>query len=358
MSDYTVESVPLGYAPVPPQLVMWQDEDGKPLSGTEIRFWSLLAMHRDLLTARTTAGTVRISEMLGVDRTTAQRAANRLKEAGFLLHEPRRRDPETGEYTPATWTLAINRKPLRYGVIEDAAEPSLEAEGGADADAHHHDASAHNSMMQTRTSHDAHHDAHHDASAHNPNIKKNNEVGKEDNAKAGGSTPPPSDEPLGWHFEEYLRDALQGADVPLTRSKARRYTGEANKLLKEGVEPLELYEACDRVITEWQRVRLSLDDALRDLRNGNQANGKKPKESPAESATDPKVVDYVFANTRNDSIRTREHELRLAMSKHDFASGSAPPWPVEKMLGGADNERWSVLNSLQTLCRRAAREVA
>lgn len=95
-----------------------------------------------------------------------------------------------------------------------------------------------------------------------------------------------AEEVHGWHFEEYLRDALKGSDIPLTRSKARRYTGEANKLLKEGVSSLELYEACDRVISEWQRVRLSLDDALRDLRNDSQSQGKKPASNNASKSKD------------------------------------------------------------------------
>lgn len=94
-------------------------------------------------------------------------------------------------------------------------------------------------------------------------------------AKAGGSPPPP-DHPQGWHFEEYLRDELANADPKLTRSKARRYTGQANKLLKAGVPPEEIYEACDRVVSEWERVRLDLDDARRDLLNGRQSNGNRP----------------------------------------------------------------------------------
>jgi hypothetical protein len=171
MSEYSVTDVPLGYAPVPPQLIMWRDREGKPLTGTEIRVWTMLALHRDLMTQKTSAGVLRMSKMLDVDRTTIQRAVNRLMKAGFLLHQPRRRDPETGEFRPATFTLAINKKPLRYGVVDHDA---------------HHDASAHTTMMQTRTSHDAHHDAHHDASVHTKREYKEEE---RDTLSEGGQAP-------------------------------------------------------------------------------------------------------------------------------------------------------------------------
>lgn len=99
-------------------------------------------------------------------------------------------------------------------------------------------------------------------------------------AKAGESgSPPPEDDFQGWHIEEYLRDELSTKDVALTRARGRRYTGEANKLRKEGVDSLELYEAADRVIERWEAVELTLDKALRDVRNGKQTNGKQPPQS-------------------------------------------------------------------------------
>lgn len=175
-------------------------------------------------------------------------------------------------------------------------------------------------------------------------------------AKAGGSPPPPEN-PQGWHFEEYLRDELANADPELTRSKARRYTGQANKLLKAGVPPEEIYEACDRVVSEWERVRLDLDDARRDLLNGTQSNGRKPGKLSegrrSAKGTPPEVIEYIFANTRNDTIKSRAADLRRVMELFDFSTGESPPYPIEKQLGGSDNERWAVLNGLQTLCRRA-----
>lgn len=192
--------------------------------------------------------------------------------------------------------------------------------------------------------------------------------------EAGGEPPPPgtpseardektdSEDFEGWHVEEYLRDELADSDVPLTRSKARRYTGEANKLRREGVEPLEIYEAADRVISEWERVRLSLDDALRDLRGGKQANGKSPPSATGSSddasATPPEVIEYIFANAKTESIHNNESAIRRALQKHDFTSSEERPWPVMKMLGGSENERWQVQDALEALCRRAAREVA
>jgi DNA-binding MarR family transcriptional regulator len=321
MADYTVNDVPLGFAPVPPELVMWTDEKGKSLTGTEIRVWTMLAMHRDLMTQKTSAGVVRISEMLSVDRTTIQRAVNRLMGAGFLLHKPRSRDPETGEFRPAEFTLALDGKPLRFGVI-------------------HHDASAH--------SHDAHHDAHHDASAH---TKRDIErEGKEKDAKAGELSPATDSEDFqGWHVEEYLRETLAEKDIPLTRARGRRYTGEANKLRKEGVSPLEIYEAAGRVVSEWERVELRLDAALRDLRNGKQANGRSPQPQGAASAGSP--LEAIAAVERHPHLSRYAGVLR----KFDFTSGEDPPWNIENQLGGTPDERWRNLDRIRSVVGRVER---
>lgn len=191
MSDYTVADVPLGYAPVPPELVMYQDEQGKALGGTEIRLWSMLAMHRNMKTQRTKAGTVRMADMLGVDRTTAQRAANKLIRAGFLIHKPRQRDRETGEFTPAEFVLAVGGKPMGVGIFTYEEEDGASAHTG-DAG---HDASAHQPTRHPRTSHEAHHDASHDASAqpkppiNAPAERTEKEDGKEEFSPRGASAP-------------------------------------------------------------------------------------------------------------------------------------------------------------------------
>ena len=198
--------------------------------------------------------------------------------------------------------------------------------------------------------------SHLEASRRDTSITESPESHSENNAKAGGSEPPAPEEKVeGWEYAEMMRHALKGATVPFTRSRERRYVREFNEAMRKGITPTECDEAMDRIVSEWDRVQLTVEKALRDVQNGKQTNGVRPESVRPESATDPALVDYVFANTRNGSIRSREAELRLAMARHDFASGSAPPWPVEKMLGGTENERWSVLTSLQTLCRRAQR---
>ncbi len=238
MTDYTVSDVPLGFAPIPPQLVMWTDKDGKPLNGTELRVWSMLAMHRDLMTQKTSAGVVRMSDMLGVDRTTIQRAVNRLMQAGFLLHKPRSRDRETGEFRPAVFTLAVDHKPLKYGVI-------------------HHDASVH--------SHDAHHDAHHDAELHTKRDSKENEREEPLTGDASEAAPTPG------QFVGYLREELDGADVPLLRNREERYAGEFNKLIKKSMGEDVLYKVCDRIVERWRgddHKKLMAEQALEDVVNG------------------------------------------------------------------------------------------
>lgn len=82
-------------------------------------------------------------------------------------------------------------------------------------------------------------------------------------------------------------------------------------------------------------------------------SGSSRTEAPATSQS---IIDYVFANTRTESIRNSESSIRRAMAKHDFTRPEEPVFPVMKMLGGSDNERWQVRDALESLCRRAVRE--
>ena len=80
MSHFTVEDIPLGYAPVPPEMLLHRPK----LKDADVRVWCAFAMHRNLKTGRTSAGVVRIAEILDVDRSTVTRAIARLIEAGFF----------------------------------------------------------------------------------------------------------------------------------------------------------------------------------------------------------------------------------------------------------------------------------
>lgn len=299
--DYTVRDVPLGFAPIPPELVMWTDKGGKPLTGTEIRVWSMLSMHRDLMTQKTTAGVVRMSKMLNVDRTTIQRAVNRLVEAGFLLHRKRRRDPESGTFTPAEFTLAIGGKPMRLGLVTTDEIADEEPDN-------HHDASAH--------SHDAHHDAHHDASAHTKRELK--ESGKESSPE-GTDKPVTADE-----FVSYLAEELDTADVPYAAGWRGRHGKQFKECIGKDVPTETLYKACDRIAERWNDERhhkLTVEHALGDVLNGgspkhteklSQGAGRSGTSTPQE------IIEYVFANTRNPVIKSGEERIRSAMAAFDF----------------------------------------
>lgn len=337
--EYTVNDVPLGFAPVPPQLVMWKDKQGKPLNGTEIRVWSMLAMHRDLLTQNTSAGVLRMSKMLDVDRTTIQRAVNRLVQAGFLLHKRRSRDRETGVYTPAEFTLAVGGKPLKFGVVE----ASEEAEN-------HHDATTH--------SHDAHHDAHHDAELH---TKRDSKEKERDLTPTGGD-----DAPTPGQFCQYLRGELDGADVPLLKGREDRYGKDFKKHINKGLSEDLLYKAADRIAERWLDLdgnghrKLTVEQALEDVVNGrpprHAESGGKPDGNP--NGTPPEIIEYIFANTRNDVIRSGEARFRRILARFDFSTGESPPFPILAEMGGSDTERWQVFDSIQSLVRRAKREAA
>ena len=99
---------------------------------------------------------------------------------------------------------------------------------------------------------------------------------KENAPKGAAASRPPDEDFEGWQIEEYIRTELERLDRPYTRPVIRRYTRQANSLFKRGADPEEIYEAADRVVSEWERVRLTLDDALRDVQNGSQTNGTRP----------------------------------------------------------------------------------
>lgn len=106
MSRFTVEDIPLGYAPVPPEMLLYRPK----LKDADVRVWCAFAMHRNLKTGRTSAGVVRIAEILDVDRSTVTRAIARLIETGFLLRRRQNgRKNRASSQTPSTPLLsAVN----------------------------------------------------------------------------------------------------------------------------------------------------------------------------------------------------------------------------------------------------------
>lgn len=113
MSRFTVEDIPLGYAPVPPEMLLYQPK----LKDADVRVWCAFAMHRNLKTGRTSAGVVRIAEILDVDRSTVTRAIARLIEAGFLLRRRQRREEESGKFSDAEYTLAVGGEPVQLALV-------------------------------------------------------------------------------------------------------------------------------------------------------------------------------------------------------------------------------------------------
>ena len=139
MSGYTVEDIPLGYAPVPPEMLLHRPK----LKDADVRVWCAFAMHRNLKTGKTSAGVVRIAEILDVDRSTVTRAIARLIGAGFLIRRYQGRDEESGKFSDAEYTLAIGGKPVQLALVhrrtadeDEASDRGASARhGGADRDA-------------------------------------------------------------------------------------------------------------------------------------------------------------------------------------------------------------------------------
>ena len=113
MSTFTVEDIPLGYAPVPPEMLLYRPK----LKDADVRVWCAFALHRNLKTGRTSAGVVRIAEILDVDRSTVTRAIARLIEAGFLLRRQQRREEESGKFSDAEYTLAVGGESVQLALV-------------------------------------------------------------------------------------------------------------------------------------------------------------------------------------------------------------------------------------------------
>lgn len=113
MSRFTVEDIPLGYAPVPPEMLLHRPK----LKDADVRVWCAFAMHRNLKTGKTSAGVVRIAEILDVDRSTVTRAIARLIGSGFLIREHQKREEESGKFSDAEYTLAVDGKPVQLALV-------------------------------------------------------------------------------------------------------------------------------------------------------------------------------------------------------------------------------------------------
>ncbi len=82
-------------------------------------------------------------------------------------------------------------------------------------------------------------------------------------------------------FVGYLREELDGADVPLLRNREDRYAGAINRLIKKGIASDVLYKACDRIVERWkddEHRKLTAEQALEDV-----VNGKAPAHSNGHS---------------------------------------------------------------------------
>lgn len=192
-------------------------------------------------------------------------------------------------------------------------------------------------------------------------------------------SPEPSLEPSGNHpipvgaetssapadeYIAFIAEELAGSDVPYTGGWRGRHGKQFKEHILKGVPEASLYKSCDRIIERWTggeqgeaHAKLAVEQALGDVLNGRPPGHATSKLAAVDSGTPPDVIEYIFANTRNESIKRGESRIRDALERFDFTAGESPPYPVQKKLGNDDNEAWAVLSSLQSLIRQS-RKVA
>lgn len=252
MGRYTVEDIPLGYAPVPPEMLLHRPK----LKDADVRVWCALAMHRSLKTGKTSAGVIRVAGILGVDRSTVTRAIARLIEAGFLLRKRQKRDQESGKFADAEYVLAVAGKPVQLALVH---RRTGEEDGTGDRDA---------SLRHG----DGHRDAHRGASAHTE--RRGKEDGKDPtDVGARGKPLHRADTYVGKVSSEC---ALLG--VPLDAAERRNLGRYAKGLIEShGAGAADLLRFCSRYATRRaENLKIRPSQAWADISGGTGANDGAP----------------------------------------------------------------------------------
>lgn len=113
-------------------------------------------------------------------------------------------------------------------------------------------------------------------------------------------------------FVGYLREELDGSDVPLLRNREDRYAAEFKRLMKKGVGADLIYKAADRIVERWcgdDHRKLTAEQALEDV-----VNGKPPVHASQSSrgfAADGSIYSDPEQRRRNEERRKAGYEWLL-----------------------------------------------
>jgi hypothetical protein len=153
-------------------------------------------------------------------------------------------------------------------------------------------------------------------------------------------------------FCQYLREELDGADVPLLRGREDRYGGDFKKHIAKGVTADLLYRACDRIVERWtgdEHRKLTVEQALADVVNGKAPRHADPDASA--SATPERGV-------RSVAQRVDLRRYVPLLEKWDFTRPEDPPWTIRQDLGGTDDERQRNLTRIRSLVGQQKHELS
>lgn len=243
-----VESVPLGYAPVPPEMLAYRKEDGSRLSTLAVFAWCALAMHRSIETGQAFPSNKTLAGILGTDQRSVKRAIAELVKAGFLLRSEQERNGETGRYSLTVYTIAVEGEPVVVGLKKKSET------GG--------------------------HRRHPDRGASSPRPGGIVGNGKEDSKKeeysrrdADASSDEEKQEPSAFEFMGQYADLLNDA-MSLSGRERGKLAKALQKQLDAGDNPKKLRTALCRMVTRRQEgYRLELEDVLNDVSD----NSRKPQ---------------------------------------------------------------------------------
>lgn len=206
-----------------------------------------------------------------------------------------------------------------------------------------------------------------------PGNRKEEPSGNEELANARSSGKPQSvDGVKPVPLEQYVTNRIYAAMLDAgyrwakngDKSEYGYHLGRVKDMLSKDDPSDEELEALPDFFVEYYEAwnpKADAVSALREMRRSRRRE-EKPRQQDAQTnghkATPAEAIEYVFANSRSDSLRNSEAWVREAMHKHDFTSGGAPPYPIMKTLGGTDNEQHMMLSAIQSLIGRWQREAA
>lgn len=123
-----------------------------------------------------------------------------------------------------------------------------------------------------------------------------------------------------------------GASVELDEQEQEKYRVQFKQQIDKGTDAGELDKAVKRIVERWPDYRLSVKQALGDVRDGRSATKGNP--------TPPAGIEALRIYRQHKTGRTDLRKYADLAEQFDFTSDEEPPPRVFRQLGGATPDTW------------------